>query len=335
MRLWKSGAVVVVCLFVVLVGCLNSVALADYTVSGKFQYEDRAFNQNGFTGAIDPRPIRFADVSILAGDTVLAKGATNADGVFTITVPGSTNQAIRAVCYASSTMTTALLMEVRYAYSDYSFGGIYSVSSRVVSYSGGDTLSMGTTTAPANDYSGGAFNIWDVAYDGMEFVASPDVHGSFPTKKITLIWSPDHSLRSSFYSGGTNNYAFIGSRSGYDDTVIAHEFGRFVADAFSLMDSPLQLSAFGDGNQDVRLAWSDGVGMFIGRQHPAVQTLCPARPVCPHRRHQRAPHTGDRIARQHLSPAKHQRERQHAGGVRRPVGHHGRPRHGRRHTGRG
>ena len=81
---------------------LSSPAFADYTVTGKFQYQDREFNLNGFTGNVVPRAIRFATVRIMAGATTLATGSTQSDGAFSVLVPGSTAQSITALCVATS-----------------------------------------------------------------------------------------------------------------------------------------------------------------------------------------------------------------------------------------
>jgi len=240
----------------------NMPAFADYTVTGRFQYEDRAFDISGFTGAINFRPIRFAEVRILAGATVLATGSTNADGVFSILVPGSTAQPIQASCLASSSVAPGPLLEVRSAGSTFSFGSIYTIKSPTVNSPGADTVPMGTTLARASSSSGKAFNIWDAAYDGMEFISS--VSGSFPEETLTILWSSSHAVQSSFYGSNPSRFAFIGSPAGYDDPIIFHQFGHFAADVFSKLDNPLQIPVFGDGDQDIRLAWSEGVSLFIG-----------------------------------------------------------------------
>ncbi len=249
-------------------------ALADNTVTGKFLYEDRRFDTSGFTGPTDLRPIRFADVQIQVASTgaVLARGATAADGSFSIVVPGSTSQTIRAVCYSSSTSTAGLLMEVK----SYSYGGFpytpsstYSFSSSTVTYP--STLDLGTKIADSGSSAGKAFNIWDVAYDGMEFLQN--VTGGLPVTKLTIIWRSDGDSRSFYFTSSSSKFMHVGSVSGYDDTVIAHQFGHFVADTYSMVDSsaslpnsgvPTSASALLSANDDVRVAWAEGVSMFIG-----------------------------------------------------------------------
>src|SRR5687767_12289181 len=149
-------------------GALSSApAFADYNVTGKFQYEDREFNINGFTGTITPRPVRFAEVRIIitGTSTVLAAGATDQVGTFLIIVPGSTAQSISALCVTSSTGTPGLLMDLRVANNNYTFGDFYSVTSVAAAASGSNTVNIGTTLATAGSDIGKAFNIWDVIND--------------------------------------------------------------------------------------------------------------------------------------------------------------------------
>ncbi len=93
-------------------------AFADFTAIGRFQYENRDFDLNGFTGIITPRPIRHADVRILADGRTLAVGSTSEDGSFSIPVSSSTEQTITAVCVAAASKTAGLLLEVRVANND-------------------------------------------------------------------------------------------------------------------------------------------------------------------------------------------------------------------------
>src|SRR5262245_57364483 len=142
---------------------LAAPAYADYTVTGKFQYQDRPFDLTGFTGAVTARPIRLADVRIMAGSAQLATGATNGSGDFSITVPGSTAQSITAVCIASSSGTPGLLLDVRMTTdnSGFGFGDFYAIASSAVASPGSGTVDMGTTVAQASSDAGKAFNIWD------------------------------------------------------------------------------------------------------------------------------------------------------------------------------
>ncbi len=250
-----------VCSTLLFISLHSLPAFADYMVTGKFQYQDREFDLNGFTGTITARPIRFASVRIMAGSSTLATGTTSTSGDFSITVPGTTAQSITALCVT----TSGPLLDVRVANDDFTFGDLYSVSSAPVSSPGSGTVDMGTTLATAESDPGKAFNIWDVIQDGLEFVASPGANTSLPSVKLTVIWRATHTRTGSFFQGGaTNKFIYAGVNAGYDDTIIAHEFGHFVDNVFSKSDSPGGAHTLGDNNQDIRLSWSEGLATFLG-----------------------------------------------------------------------
>ncbi len=252
--------------WIVIFACVAAVpAYAEYTVTGKFQYEDREFDLNGFTGVVKPRPIRFADVRIRVGTNQLAIGATREDGSFSIVVNDTTAQSITAVCLTSTSQTPNLLLDVRVANPDSSFGLFYSVASAPAAATGSGTVDFGTTIAPYTNDAGKAFNIFDVGIDSEQFVASSWANGGYPAEKLTIIWSLTHPRSGSYYSeSGSNKYIFIGGISAYDDTIIAHEFGHYIDDMFSKSDSPGGSHYLGDDNQDMRLSWGEGLATFLG-----------------------------------------------------------------------
>ncbi len=240
-------------------------AFAGYTVTGRFLYQDREFGMDGFTGKVTPRPIRHADVRIMAGTSVLAQGATAEDGTYSVVVTDSTARTITAICVASSTQSPPLLLDVRVANNDYSFGDFYSVSSDPVGVSGSGAVDLGTTTALKDNDAGSVFNLWDVAIDSEQFLASPNENGSFPDQKLTVLWRLDHPRIGSFYSySSAGRYIFITGYSAYDDTILSHEFGHFVDDVFSNSDSPGGQHFIGDNTQDIRLSWAEGLATFLG-----------------------------------------------------------------------
>ncbi|MBZ5500091.1 MAG: lamin tail domain-containing protein [Acidobacteriia bacterium] len=255
--------------------CASSSAFADYTVRGTFSYEDRDFNLYGFTNVKHTRPIRYADVEVWAAGKSLAAGATDQNGNYSITVPGSTAQAISVRCYATAPATSGFLLDVRRNSNQHTNfsdpnGAIWYIETGQIPYAGTPTLDAGTVTAPSTN-EGNAFNVWDVIIDGLEFVNA--LTGGFPADKLTAVWSSAYSKYSSYYAGPssvptlTKKYFFLASA--YDDAVIYHQFGHFVADTYSKLDGPAIsadgfLPIFGDGDQDMRMAWAEGVAMFIG-----------------------------------------------------------------------
>ena len=82
---------------------------------------------------------------------------------------------------------------------------------------------MGTTLAPSDGDAGKAFNIWDVALDGLEFIASPQAAGNPPQDELTLIWRETHSRSGSYYESAAPKYIYVGAHAAYDDTVISRD----------------------------------------------------------------------------------------------------------------
>jgi hypothetical protein len=248
-------------------------ALADYTVSGKFQYEDRTFTTSGFTGAIDYKAIRFADVQIVraSDSSILARGITNGSGDFSIPVAGSVQQQIRAVCVATSTGSN-MKIQVVSSTSQTGFGSAWSVASNPIAYGGTASLTVGTITARADANEGRAFNIWDVLIDGSDFANS--ITGSYPSTLFTIVWSPYYQAFGAAYDSA-RKFAYIGPAHAQDDPVIYQQFGHFMANIYSKLDAPspfpysqLDRSVFiqtlsGD-RQDLRVAWAEGVSLFLG-----------------------------------------------------------------------
>src|SRR5437867_3459798 len=74
-----------------LLAALPGVAGA-FTVSGRFLYEDRMWDKDGYTGLVQNLPIRHAKVEVvnLAGGMALASGVTDALGFYSISVTGQT-----------------------------------------------------------------------------------------------------------------------------------------------------------------------------------------------------------------------------------------------------
>ena len=242
-----------------------SSLFAAYTVTGKFVYEDREFDLEGFTGVIKRRPIRFADVRILANGSTVAKGTTGASGEFLISVPNLDVPSLSALCVTSSSQAAPLQLNVRVANNDFSFGDYYAVSSETYSTPGPSGLvTMGTIIARADTDIGKAFNIWDVLIDGIEFVNSSQAQGSLPSESLTAIWRETHSWNSSFFQGARNKYIYVGSIAPWNDTVIAHEFGHFIDALYSKSDSPGGPHFLGDDTQDIRLSWAEGLATFLG-----------------------------------------------------------------------
>jgi subtilisin-like proprotein convertase family protein len=219
--------------------------------SGTAVYQDREVLLTGLGNATD-RPIRFADVEVYrtSDQVVLARGDTDASGVFSLTIPqgGTVNLGVRIFTRQASPFYK---IEVK---NDATTSALYSLS---VTGDYDTSTAVTQNVAATGDDAGGVFNILDqavTAFDEMKVRSGTDA------PKLTLFWKPGSSdgtyfttLDSSIHLLGaaTDNDAF-------DDDVILHEIGHFAQFSYSRSDSPGGSHSPQQDHQDPRLAFSEG-----------------------------------------------------------------------------
>ncbi|MBI3813316.1 MAG: PPC domain-containing protein [Nitrospinae bacterium] len=230
-------------------------------ISGTVQYEDRTFDRTGFTGA-EYKAVRFADIEIVnaSNSSVIASTATDGSGNYSISLsPISEGVYVRCLTSTSIRFKNSLKsynIEVVNGNSS-----VYSIVSDAFSISSSGAYSK-NLTASVSSGAGGPFNILDILIDGAEFVVSKN--GGFTSGKVKAFWY-DGSTDGTYYNSATNTLHFLGKATdsdSYDDMVILHEFGHWIANNFSKDNSP-----GGDhtvtGHYDIRLAWSEGWATFF------------------------------------------------------------------------
>jgi hypothetical protein len=119
----------------------------------------------------------------------------------------------------------------------------------------------------------GAFNVMDVLTTGAEKAVA--LTGQAPSERLHGVWTPgsvfgsgtvgtyfgaDEQTDNAFIvlSGGAAGGPDLGDHDEYDDDVILHEFGHFMAYSFS---KPAEIGGphyLNDNTQDIRLSWSEG-----------------------------------------------------------------------------
>ncbi len=253
----------------------------NFTVSGKASYEDKPFNEAGFTGQLELKPIRNTVVNVIAidGFVTLATSSTDPNGNFSF--PGLNNNLRRGGIYLQVSTQTATghptQVGIRNNLSD---RAIFAMVSSALDDSTGVPLTGVEATATASSGIGGAFNILDTFSSASELIQQS---GPCPTATepaapcvpplLVAYWEPgsaegtyyDDFQDAIFICGG--GICVPGSSPGdtdeYDDAVIAHEYGHFVARHFSQDDSPGGQHRINDNTQDIRLSWSEGWGNFF------------------------------------------------------------------------
>jgi hypothetical protein len=233
------------------------------TVTGIALYEDRVFDSQGFTGQVQNRPIRFAVVQLVGeGDgTVLGETATRADGTYTLSASVAEGRSVHMAVVARTAQP--LPADVQ--------------TIQLQAYA----LAGPTLTAAARPFTqdllartsdlGGVFNILDNVIQGGDTVRALLPSAAFG--RLRVVWSTVNRTRSQFNSNN-NTIQLRGhpeDQDEYDDPVILHEFGHYVAHFFSRDTSPGGEHSLFDTGLPLSLTWSEGFATWWGsevRQDP-------------------------------------------------------------------
>ncbi|MEP7028619.1 MAG: lamin tail domain-containing protein, partial [Candidatus Eisenbacteria bacterium] len=265
---------------------LASAAAHAFTVSGRFLYEDRLFDGNGYTGAVQNLPIRHALVEVVDAVTqqTLASGSTGADGTYSLSVTGQVVPVNLFVRATTDGRPAGYELRVVDNFTRIpTGGGLILTGSQLYSISTGITLAH----PPANNLAEGdyliqdpdgtgvaqAFNIFDCGVDFFDWVALAAVHGALPTSTEFLVYAwkatgTPGNPPPAFGSNYSQNGIFIGAdpsggdTDGWSDTVILHETGHWFDDNFSRSDNPGGAHFIGDNNANVLLAYGEGSATY-------------------------------------------------------------------------
>jgi hypothetical protein len=263
-----------------LVGVVSPNPGQAFTLSGKAEYEDKPFDQNGFlAGPPVPMPIRNALIRVIGidGFTVLASGVTDNAGNYPFTAPiGDPTKRggayVQVISTTNPSPANPAQISIRNNLTDQA---LLSVISNAFDNSTGGPAYVQDVLALAEDSIGGAFNILDVFLKANDFLCpSVSPPANCPLPPLTTYWEPGSS-EGTFFSifgsqmeificgGGQGDNCVAGDSDEYDDAVIAHEYGHFALEQFSHDNSPGGRHGFLDNGQDIRLSWSEGWASFF------------------------------------------------------------------------
>ena len=175
-----------------------------FTVSGRFLYEDRMWDKNGYTGAVQNLPIRHAKVEVVnvAGGGSLASGSTDANGFYSLDVTGQILPVSFYVRCSTDGSPAGYFVNVLDNFVRNPLGGLNTTGATTYAIVTDSTLANPPTTNVdkgtflIQDLDGSgvaqAFNILDCGMDMFEWVASADVNGALPTsaQSLTYAWKP-------------------------------------------------------------------------------------------------------------------------------------------------
>lgn len=238
-------------------------------ISGTITYEDKELGADAsvrhtgyFTGNTTMKAVRYAVVDVVSATTssILHTTLTNSLGMYSIPIStGTTSVYVRVNSEATPTGGTQPITVMNLS------NDRYGVPSANITLTGSANVNI---SIPTTNLAAGAFNILDVMTTGYDFIKS--LAGSYPAVPLNVFWAPGN-LKGTYYckKGCTQgNVIYVLSQTGgdtdeYDDDVLWHEFGHFVASTYSLDDSPGGIHYLGDDEQDLRLSWSEGWGNFF------------------------------------------------------------------------
>ena len=263
--------------------CALPASAGAFTVSGRFLYEDRIWNKDGYTGQVQNLPIRHAKVEVvnLAGGLALATGATDTAGFYSLNVTG---QVLPVSFYVRCTADATPAGYYIKVYDNFvrvptvqivTTGGIlYAIrTDTTLAHPPANNINKGTFLIQDPDGNGvaQAFNILDCGVDYWDWIATPELKGSLPADNDSLIyaWKPLGSPGNGANGFGSNysmHGIYIGADTtdtdGWSDTVILHETGHWYDDMFSGENNPGGEHFIGDNDANVLLAYGEGSATY-------------------------------------------------------------------------
>ena len=228
---------------------------------GRFLYRDRVFGPEGFIHSLsiyDPlKPIRFATVELLGDLSIIpvATGFTDSTGAFSITIMPQPAATYR-VRVLSTTGVDWGGSNLRVRTSSAQNGAYFSATTPNRNNVTGD-VDWGDQVIEPGVAEG--FNLLDCLIEGARQVEL--LSGSLPSTNVNAYWNSNSTDGTYFNVSSSSIYLL--ADEGYDDCVVLHEFGHFVAAHYSKDESPGGEHFIDDDKQDPRLAWSEGFASYF------------------------------------------------------------------------
>jgi hypothetical protein len=258
------------------------IGISGATISGTAQYVDKLYDIDGFTGQTQNLAVRYATVELVDAGTksVLASTATSGSGAFSFDVSALNGRMVYVRVLADANPPSGGAVTVK---TDGSNPAIYAVTGMNIQVAGSTMAATENFLIGVNDPAtghplGGAFNILDVFTGNDEFlgqgllVTVPSLSVYWPSQSDGTFYCSPMELDAQYCDHSEGIYILSESPASngnpydtdeYDDDVIRHEFGHFVAYHFSQDDSPGGTHAFWINDYDLRLAWSEGWADFF------------------------------------------------------------------------
>jgi PKD repeat protein len=230
---------------------LSSAAAAQVTVSGVVRYEDRIYGPGGFTTTTF-RPVRQAEIEVLQSGQPPVPGTTDDTGVFTVPgIPSGVSVQVRIYARRIGGQINASVLNNAGAHA------VYTAISPAIDT--GVTPTFGTIDLTIANGAAPAFNIFDAAVKTFQYLNTVEPALPETPPPMTVYWE-DLTSNGTYFDGLVNAIFLLGQTSDpdqYDDDIILHEMGHWVAFNFSHDDTLGGPHRVID-QLDPRTSWSEG-----------------------------------------------------------------------------
>ncbi len=251
-----------------------------FDVSGVARYEDRPFNTRRFI-AVSPvpkLPVRGVPVEVVRCSDRAVLGTTTSDlttGAYSFT--GLINNGTAGVYVRITAQTVVSPISVSVVDTRNALYATFGPNSgfderlaasftRDVTAQDAGTLVGGVRIGDGG--MGGVFNSLDVTVAALQYVDQSLGLGT-TQPPLRLVWESNVTSGTFYDNSGklifliSQPQAAVPDTDEYDDMVITHEVGHYLAHQLSRDDSPGGSHFLTEGDQDARLSWSEGWGGFF------------------------------------------------------------------------
>ncbi|MEQ9076046.1 MAG: hypothetical protein RLP09_19460 [Sandaracinaceae bacterium] len=219
-------------------------------VRGAVFYEDRVFDEGGFTGERVERPARGVRVQLWADGALVAEGFTDDDGGFSLARGGlDAGDAVTVIARAEAERAGHTVRVADRARRP----SVYALEEQ-------GRVDEAFRLIARADAEGGAFNVVDVSVDAFALYA-PYVGEAAPT--LTYRWERGRGFDcGSCY--GDDEISLGGGfedTDEYDDDIVLHELGHYFVDHYGRDTSPAGVHR--DRQVEPELAYGEGLAYFF------------------------------------------------------------------------
>jgi len=230
---------------------LSSAAAAQVTVSGVVRYEDRVYGAGGFTGTTF-LPVRQAEIEVLQSGQPPVPGTTHDTGAFSVPgIPSGVSVQVRIYARRIGGQINALVLN------NSGSQAVYTAISPAIDT--GITPTFGTIDITIANGAAPAFNIFDAAVKSFQYLATVEPALPATPPPMTVYWE-DLTSNGTYFDSLVNSIFLLGQSADpdqYDDDIILHEMGHWVAFNFSHDDTLGGPHRVID-QLDPRTSWSEG-----------------------------------------------------------------------------